>query len=71
MSSLATDATEAAVREAAATHRFLHLATHGYFAPEALKSALGRTPGASEAGRRCSAGSACRATIRGCSRAWR
>ena len=26
-------ATEAALREAAATHRFLHLATHGYFAP--------------------------------------
>ena len=43
-------ATEAAVRAAASTHRFLHLATHGYFAPEALKSALGRTPGAGTRG---------------------
>ena len=34
-------ATEAAVREAASTHRFLHLATHGYFAPPELRSALG------------------------------
>jgi CHAT domain-containing protein len=37
-------ATEAAFREAAPNHRFLHLATHGYFAPEALKSALEPTP---------------------------
>ena len=43
-------ATEAALREAASKHRFLHLATHGYFAPEALKSALGRTPGAGRPG---------------------
>jgi CHAT domain-containing protein len=43
-------ATEAALREAASRHRFLHLATHGYFAPEALKSALGRTPGAATPG---------------------
>ena len=34
-------ATEAALREAASTHRFLHLATHGYFAPPELRSALG------------------------------
>jgi CHAT domain-containing protein/Tfp pilus assembly protein PilF len=33
-------ATEAAVRQAAPRYRFLHLATHGYFAPETLKSAL-------------------------------
>jgi CHAT domain-containing protein/tetratricopeptide (TPR) repeat protein len=33
-------ATEAAVRQAAPKYRFLHLATHGYFAPETLKSAL-------------------------------
>jgi CHAT domain-containing protein/tetratricopeptide (TPR) repeat protein len=35
-----TEATEAAVRAQAPTCRWLHLATHGYFAPEALKSAL-------------------------------
>ena len=34
-------ATEAALREAASRHRFLHLATHGYFAPPELRSALG------------------------------
>jgi len=34
-------ATEAALRAAASTHRFLHLATHGYFAPPELRSALG------------------------------
>ena len=34
-------ATEAALREAASTHRFLHLATHGYFAPPELRSAPG------------------------------
>ena len=43
-------ATEAALREAASTHRFLHLATHGYFAPEALKSALERPPWAGRPG---------------------
>ncbi|MBV8076029.1 MAG: CHAT domain-containing protein [Planctomycetaceae bacterium] len=43
-------AIEAAVRAAASQHRFLHLATHGYFAPEALKSALGRPPGAATPG---------------------
>jgi CHAT domain-containing protein len=36
-------ATEAALRAAASTHRFLHLATHGYFAPPELRSALGPT----------------------------
>ena len=36
-------ATEAAVREAAPEHRFLHLATHSYFAPPKLRSALGPT----------------------------
>ena len=29
------------MREAASTHRFLHLATHGYFAPPSIRSALG------------------------------
>jgi CHAT domain-containing protein/Tfp pilus assembly protein PilF len=33
-------ATEAAVRELAPQHRYLHLATHGFFAPPALRSAL-------------------------------
>ena len=34
-------ATEEAVREKAGTCRYLHLATHGYFAPPELRSALG------------------------------
>jgi CHAT domain-containing protein/tetratricopeptide (TPR) repeat protein len=33
-------ATEEAVRNEAPRHRFLHFATHGYFAPEDLRSAL-------------------------------
>jgi CHAT domain-containing protein/Tfp pilus assembly protein PilF len=36
-------ATEEAFRQMATTHRYLHLATHGYFAPPELKSALGPT----------------------------
>ena len=34
-------ATEAALREDAARYRYLHLATHGYFAPPSIRSALG------------------------------
>jgi CHAT domain-containing protein len=34
------EATEAAVRQQAPTHRYLHFATHGYFAPKELRSAL-------------------------------
>jgi CHAT domain-containing protein/Tfp pilus assembly protein PilF len=34
-------ATEAAVRQDAPRHRFVHIATHGYFAPKELRSALG------------------------------
>jgi CHAT domain-containing protein len=37
-------ATEAALREQAPRHRFLHLATHGFFAPPALRSALAPPP---------------------------
>jgi len=33
-------ATEEAFRQSAPKHRYLHLATHGYFAPQELKSAL-------------------------------
>ncbi len=33
-------ATEAAVRQQAPSHRYLHLATHGFFAPQELRSAL-------------------------------
>jgi CHAT domain-containing protein len=33
-------ATEAAVREQASRHRYLHFATHGFFAPAELRSAL-------------------------------
>ena len=43
-------ATEAALREAASTHRFLHLATHGYFAPPELRSALGSSDAAARPG---------------------
>ncbi len=35
------DATESAFRREAPGHRYLHLATHGYFAPKELRSALG------------------------------
>jgi CHAT domain-containing protein/Flp pilus assembly protein TadD len=38
-------ATEEALRREAPRHRFLHLATHGYFAPEELRSALGPEDG--------------------------
>jgi CHAT domain-containing protein len=37
------EATESAFRQEAPQHRFLHLATHGYFAPAELKSALATT----------------------------
>jgi CHAT domain-containing protein len=35
-----TQATEEAVRKQAPKHRYLHLATHGFFAPKELRSAL-------------------------------
>jgi CHAT domain-containing protein len=35
-----TQATEAAFRQQASDYRWLHLATHGFFAPARLKSAL-------------------------------
>jgi CHAT domain-containing protein/tetratricopeptide (TPR) repeat protein len=38
------EATEAAVRQQAPKHRYLHFATHGFFAPPSLRSALGPTP---------------------------
>jgi CHAT domain-containing protein len=42
------EARKAAVRQALAKNRYAHLATHGFFAPPALKSALADTrPGAS------------------------
>jgi CHAT domain-containing protein len=41
-------ATEAAVRQAAPKHRYLHFATHGFFAPPELRSAL--APAAAHAG---------------------
>jgi len=37
-------ATEEAFRQRAPRHRYLHLATHGYFAPEELRSALAPEP---------------------------
>jgi tetratricopeptide (TPR) repeat protein/CHAT domain-containing protein len=43
------DATEAAVREAAPRCRFIHLATHGFFAPASVKSALSALPVGAEA----------------------
>jgi CHAT domain-containing protein len=42
-------ATETAVREQAPRHRYLHFATHGFFAPAELRSAL--APAAERAGR--------------------
>jgi CHAT domain-containing protein len=39
-----TAATEAALRREAPKHRYLHLATHGFFAPAGLKSALALDP---------------------------
>ena len=41
-------ATEAALRQQAPKHRILHLATHGFFAPESLKSALAATRGSGD-----------------------
>jgi CHAT domain-containing protein/tetratricopeptide (TPR) repeat protein len=49
-------ATEAAVRGQACKHRYLHFATHGFFAPPELRSVLAPAPtrenGPAEAGRR-------------------
>jgi CHAT domain-containing protein len=39
-----SEGTKAAVRAALGKHRFVHLATHGFFAPEDLKSALAAGP---------------------------
>jgi CHAT domain-containing protein len=39
------EATEAAFRQQAPKHRYLHLATHGFFAPANLRSALAPAPG--------------------------
>jgi CHAT domain-containing protein/Tfp pilus assembly protein PilF len=38
-----TEPTEQTFGEQATKHRYLHVATHGFFAPEALKSALNRS----------------------------
>jgi CHAT domain-containing protein len=38
------EATEAAVRRELPRHRYVHLATHGFFAPESLKSAFAPDP---------------------------
>ncbi len=38
-------ATEVALRDEASRHPYLHLATHGFFAPEEMKSALASAPG--------------------------
>lgn len=45
-----SSATEAAFREQAPKHRFLHIATHGFFAPESLVSALAKRKGDSRSG---------------------
>lgn len=39
-----SQATEAALRQQAPLHRYLHLATHGFFAPPELRSALAPDP---------------------------
>ncbi len=70
-------ATEQALRQQAPRHRYLHLATHGFFSPAAVRSALDPRPSARAAsrGRRPgrstrSAAEASSASIPGCSRAW-
>ena len=40
-----TNATESAVRKAATAHRYLHLATHGFFADDAIKPQVDARPG--------------------------
>ena len=44
------DATEEALRQMAGKYRYLHLATHGYFAPPKLRSALGPSDPAARQG---------------------
>jgi CHAT domain-containing protein len=44
------EATKKAVRDALTRHRYAHLATHGFFAPAELKSALDDAPGKREGG---------------------
>jgi CHAT domain-containing protein len=44
------EARKAAVRQALAKHRYAHLATHGFFAPPELKSALAEQRGDASAG---------------------
>ena len=44
------DATEEALRQMAGRYRYLHLATHGYFAPPELRSALGPSDQAARPG---------------------
>ena len=44
------DATEEALRQMAGKYRYLHLATHGYFAPPELRSALGPSDPAARPG---------------------
>ena len=39
-----SDATEAAFREQAPQHQWLHVITHGYFAPETVRTALEKNP---------------------------
>ncbi len=43
-------ATEAAFRRAAPHYRYMHLATHGFFAPQGVASALSPSPESSESG---------------------
>ena len=64
-------ATEAAVREAAPKHRFLHLATHSYFAPPELRSALGPSDPAARPRTDLFGLGESPGSIQGCSRAWR
>ena len=64
-------ATEEALRQMAGKYRYLHLATHGYFAPPELRSALGPRTKRRGRGRTSSALGESPGSIRGCSRAWR
>ena len=70
-------ATEQALRQQAPRHRYLHLATHGFFSPAGVRSALDPEPASprsipgSAPGRSTrSAAGASSASIPDCSRAW-
>ena len=63
-------ATEEALRQRAGKYRYVHLATHGYFAPPELRSALGPSDPAARRRTDLFGPGEWPGSIRGCSRAW-